>query len=62
MAGRRAQALAAAIKTLRTEAKLSREMAIGYISVSDEFPSWMKTKCKRMILKAERKAEKEAGY
>lgn len=59
MAGKRATQFAEAIKFCRTEMKISKANAIGFIAISTEFPCWMNTKAKRMIAKEEKKEAKK---
>lgn len=56
--GRRATEFARLLKQYRTELKLSRDEVIGYFAVSSEVPGFVRSKAKRMIQRAERKAEK----
>lgn len=62
VASRRATAFSAAIKELRQSAKLTKAEAIGYISVSSQYSGWMASKCRRIILRQEKKAAQEAGF
>ncbi|HAV9873787.1 TPA: hypothetical protein JLH60_004763 [Escherichia coli] len=61
MAGKRALAFAALVKQYREELKLSRDEVIGFFAVSSEVPGFVRTKAKRIILRAERKANRKTG-
>ncbi|EDI2893904.1 hypothetical protein CDG24_25255 [Salmonella enterica subsp. enterica serovar Newport] len=60
MAGKRAAVFAALLKQYREELKLSRDEVIGFFAVSTEIPGFVRTKAKRIIQRAERKAKREA--
>lgn len=64
MAGRRATELNNAIKRIKSELGLrNKAEIIGFIAAGgDGLPGWMQSKCRRIIAKAEKKAEKEAGF
>ncbi|EBW2292204.1 hypothetical protein DFV88_24790 [Salmonella enterica subsp. enterica serovar Newport] len=58
MPGKRATQFAALVKQYREELKLSRDEVIGFFAASSEVPGFVRTKARRIIQRAERKAAK----